>query len=190
MRVILFLMQPRILFEATRDRINAARVGEVSPVRVVILYQDADAGRRAIEVFRQLDAALSNEFRFTQTMWKFDLLRVATLAEIAASETAAADLIFVAPALDRQLPIEFKKWLETALASAKKGPGALVALFESSQDLGSREDSQTQKYLERVARDRKMDFFIKEGFSEPAQSSWREVSFGSSTAIPRWGINE
>ena len=104
-------------------------------------------------------------------MWKFDVLAVPKLKEIAAKDATAAEIIIVSAHDGRQLPAEVKGWLEVGL-SYKTESSALVGLF------GGESTKSGAQYFAEVARRAKIEFFCQPGIwpgaAEHAQhQSWR-----------------
>ncbi len=130
----------------------------VPAFRVVIAYEDFSAGLQAQRAFDFLVASLTRQWEVRQQMWKFELLRIPELREMAASDATMADLIIVACHGGHELPPELKAWVETWLNHKGEAVG-LVALFDSSDEQA--EPLETPRtYLERVARQAHVDFFV------------------------------
>src|SRR5437868_10502181 len=103
---------------------------EANPaLNVVIAYEDLETGKRAMKTYESMVQQLSNQCLFANQMWKFDVLAVPKLKEIAAKDAAAAEIIIVSAHEGNELPKEVKAWIELWL-SYKTGASALVALFD------------------------------------------------------------
>jgi hypothetical protein len=102
-------------------------------------------------------ANLTHEWQVTSQMWKFDLLRVPELRELAAEDAVLADLIIVSCNADGELPAGVRAWIEMSLGSQAKAV-ALVALLDCPPGEVERARN-TQTYLERVAQRAHMEFF-------------------------------
>jgi len=174
---------------------------EVNPgLNIVIAYEDLETGRRAMKTYEYMVEQLGGECLFTNQMWKFDVLAVPNLKEIAAKDAAAAEIIIVSAHEGRELPREVKGWIELWL-SYKTQATALVGLFGTESV-----ETPARSYLEETARRAKIAFFCQPGIwpgsvNEPASAAhiWRQndksLSFLSDTmrdapAISHWGINE
>ncbi len=96
---------------------------------VVIAYEDFDTGKHARKTYDFLVENLGPQCHFTNQMWKFDVLRIPKLREMAANDAVLADLIIVSSHGGEELPGPVKAWLESWLAQ-KGNPIALVALFD------------------------------------------------------------
>jgi hypothetical protein len=176
---------------------------EVNPtIKVVIVYEDFEAGKHAKATYDFLVEHLGHECQFTNQMWKFDVLTIAKLREIAAKDAAFADIIIVACRGD-ELPSDVKGWFELWLAE-RSHPIALVGLF--NEEAGPEISEAARSYLAEIAQRGRMEFFAKptewnngrkpEAFlfargldsrktlSTLAGVMERDLSF------PRWGINE
>jgi hypothetical protein len=197
MLVVVMQARIRVKTEAARGQFEDSE--QIPPIHVFILYQDAPSGRRAMEVYQPLMLGLGNEFRFTQTMWKFDLLGIPNLADVAAAEMARADMIFVAISDPGNLSEPVKNWFEDSLPGEHCGPGALVLIHAHGEtDPASVE---LKKWLDEIARERRMEFFVNEGASLPEPSTLKlafdaigesrhEATVNRSAPPRHWGINE
>src|SRR5215813_3713240 len=90
---------------------------EVNPaLNVVITYEDLETGKRAMKTYDYLVEHLGDQCLFTNQMWKFDVLAVSKLKDIAAKDAAAADIIIVAAHKRNELPTEVKSWIQQWLS--------------------------------------------------------------------------
>ena len=176
---------------------------DVNPtIDVVIAYQDLETGKSAKSTFDFLVERLGHECEFTNQMWKFDVLAIPKLREIAAKDGAVADIIIIS-CRGGELPAEVKAWIELWLAEETK-PIALVALFGRGEEEGT---EAIRSYLAAVAKRGQMEFFAQpdEGpGNKPSEESFlgrRETgqdrtlsmlagAMNRDTSFPRWGINE
>jgi hypothetical protein len=124
-------------------------------LNVVIAYEDLETGKRAMKTYEYMVQQLGDQCLFANQMWKFDVLAVPKLKEIAAKDAAAAEIIIVSAHEGNELPKEVKAWIEMWL-SYKTEAGALVALFD-----GEAEKNPVRTYLEEIARRGKMEFFCQ-----------------------------
>src|SRR5215472_17322151 len=83
-----------------------------STLNVVIAYEDLETGKRAMKTYDYLVEHLGEQCLFANQMWKFDVLAVPKLREIAARDAAAAEIIIIAAHEGRDLPTEVKSWIE------------------------------------------------------------------------------
>jgi hypothetical protein len=177
---------------------------EASPVfSVVIAYEDFETGKHAKRIYDFLVENLGHDCMFVNQMWKFDVLSIAKLREIAIEDAAKADIILVSShGLD--LPEHVKLWTEAWLQH-EPHPLALVALFDRMSETQAVRD-----YLQEVARRGDMEFFAQpEALTESREpdlqlsgsagarlnTSTRALSalagaVQQDEVAPRWGINE
>ena len=180
---------------------------DANPVfNVVIAYEDFETGKQAKKTYDFLTENLGSDYQFNNQMWKFDVLGIATLREMAAKDAAMADIIIVSCRGGSELPDPVKRWIELWLAE-KRATFALVAWLDRPQDhlFQSRE---VRDYLAGVAKRGGMEFFVQpedgggkneaathfvfdhglkrddRALSTLAGAVHRDISF------PRWGINE
>jgi hypothetical protein len=143
---------------AAKQRSVSSSGGKVVPTfRVVIVYENSSNVRQAKQAYDFLVANLTHEWQVTSRMWKFDLLRIPELRELAAEDALLADLIIVSCNGNGELPAHVRTWIEMTLGSMPDAV-ALVALLDCPP--GQAERAQvTQAYLERVAQRAHMEFF-------------------------------
>jgi hypothetical protein len=136
-------------------------------------------------------------------MWKFDVLSIPKLREMAAKDASTADIVIIS-CRDRELPDYVHNWIESWLAEEHR-PLALVALIDRVER--AERSGGLRTYLAQLAKLAKMEFFAQpEGwsakqrledqlmfhrdmpnlrtFSALAGAIERENSYA------RWGINE
>jgi len=131
---------------------------EIAPtLNVVIAYEDLETGKRAMRTYESMVQQLGDQCLFANQMWKFDVLAVPKLKEIAAKDAAAAEMIIVSAHEGRELPAEVKSWIEMWL-SYKTEASALVGLFDVETG-----ENQVRTYLAEVARRAKIEFFSQPG---------------------------
>src|SRR5579859_4043173 len=172
---------------------------------VLIAYQDLEAGKHAKKTYDYLQENLGRECTLTNQMWKFDVLSIAKLREIAVKDATMADIIIISSHGD-ELAEPVMKWIESWLMQGTSAL-ALVALFERTEEsIGS--PLATRAYLADVARRGGMEFFAQPDEWPGRNRSTRSLHLASNTAvnektlstlagavhrdipIPRWGINE
>lgn len=179
---------------------------ESNPVfNVLIAYEDFEAGKHAKETYDFLAENLGRECHLTNQMWKFDVLSIPKLREIAVRDATMADIILLS-SHGEPLPDYVCKWIESWLMQGTHSL-ALVALFGPSEAQNGAAASLRQ-YLADVAKRGRMEFFAQPD-AWPAGSR-RNMPFfvqrdslvttGGTLStlagavhrdvIPRWGINE
>jgi hypothetical protein len=180
-------------FESTELSANA--------FNVLIAYENLDSGKQAKNTYDFLVEKLGAECQFTSQMWKFEVLNIPYLRELAVKDASKADILIIACQGDK-LPFEVKAWIELWL-SEPHHPFALVAMFDSSGDR-SYGTNEVRRYLADVAKRGEMEFFAQpdeladnmKGEPFRFQATFGEfglsVGAGSKehTHFPRWGINE
>lgn len=175
---------------------------------VLIAYEDFETGKHAKKTYDFLAENLRRDCSLTNQMWKFDVLSIPKLREIAVRDAVAADIIIVSSHGD-EIPEQVRKWIASWLMEGTNAL-ALVALFAGPQNHlpGS---SAARQYLADVAKRGHMEFFAQPdewpgrrsnadgalsfqgglAMNERTLSTLagvvpREVSI----PVPRWGINE
>jgi hypothetical protein len=121
---------------------------------VVIAYEDFETGKHAKRTYDFLVENLGSDCHFTNQMWKFDVLSIPKLREIACADAANADIVVISCHGD-DLPQHVKDWIESWLAAAGQ-PLALVALFGEAC-----RTNPARKYLKQAARRRHLEFFAQ-----------------------------
>ncbi len=171
-----------------------------SPINLVIGYEDFATGQRAMKSCQRLIDRLSHEFQFRTTVWKFDILRVPQLTEIATEDLAEADMVVISAHGPGQLPDEVKSWLEELPPKTPGGAKALIALLDDV-DGTKAEESPVHCYLQQFARRANLDFFSRQ--CAAAETNMKFFSGGDAvsaelalsivhaeTEMRDWGINE
>lgn len=139
---------------------------ETNPTfNVVIAYEDFETGKRAKKTYDFLVENLGRECQLANQMWKFEVLRIPKLREMAVRDAATADILLVSCHGGTDLPAEVKHWLESWL-QAPGEPLALVALFDRPRE----HTLAIRSYLASVARRAKTAFFAQPD-DWPQQSS-------------------
>jgi hypothetical protein len=178
---------------------------EADPIfNVVIAYEDFDTGKRAKETYDFLVSNLGQECRFANQMWKFDVLGIPKLGEMAAKDAVSADIISISCHATHDLSPEVKAWINSWV-QCRSNAIALVGLFGETDAYNDTQN--VRGYLAEVARRAGMEFFAQpnprpikqvEGLYEPERGAQRDVKTLSALAgviqrdqsFPRWGINE
>lgn len=179
---------------------------ESSPIfNILIAYHDLEAGKHAKMTYDYLQENLGRECTLTNQMWKFEVLSIPKLREIAIKDATQADIIIISGHGD-ELPEPVIKWTESWLMEETSAL-ALVALFDRVEESSS-SPLTTRSYLAEVAKRGGMEFFAQpdewpgrsratqtlglrsdaavtaKTFSTLAGAVHRDV------AMPHWGINE
>lgn len=177
-----------------------------SPVfNVVIAYEDFESGKQAMKTYDFLAQNFGSDCHFTNQMWKFDVLSIPKLREIAVKDAALADIIIISCGVDA-LPAHVKTWIESWVVQPNN-PLALVALFEDTHD-GLERSASARDYLANLAQHAGIEFFARpdERSGRPRREEPFHFQRGSGVddytlsalagkahqdlTPPRWGINE
>ncbi len=142
---------------ATHPPLNGSDREDIPVFNVVIAFEDFSTGKQAEGAYDFLVANLSHEWQVASQMWKFEVLSIPELREMAAKDVASANLIIISSHGDRELPTDVKEWIELWLGH-RGDTVALVALFDCAPEQ-ARHAKATQIYLKRVAKRGDMEFF-------------------------------
>jgi hypothetical protein len=183
---------------------DSSEVDSNTAFNVLIAYEDFETGKHAKKTYDFLVENLGKECHLTNQMWKFDVLSIPKLREIAVRDATLADIILISCYGD-PLPEHVVKWTESWLQQGS-GALALVALFEKGEGHTS-DPISVRGYLADVARRGHMEFFAQPdewpgrnrltdslllhrapGVTERTLTSLAGVTRRDVT--PRWGINE
>ncbi len=190
------------LFDLTDGKLISEKPIELN---VMLAYQDFSTGMHALRTFEHLfvNGRHAPQLK-TQNVWKFDLLGIRKLREIAVAEAAVADMVIISVHGPGELPNGVKEWIEGWVMERQPGPGALVMLMDDS-DAEAPEQLAVEAYLQACAAHAGMDCFInriqgrhgleKSALASSPQTDWPAVdiqmeSQPDSGGSPRWGINE
>jgi len=186
--------------------LGSSELGANASFNVVIAYEDFESGKHAKKTYDFLTENLGGDYHFRNQMWKFDVLGIPKLREMAAKDAAAGDIIIISCNGGNELPRAVKDWIELWLAE-KSGAIAIVALFDRPQDhlFQTRE---IRDYLAAVARRGHIEFFsqpddelgimntteqfaLVRGLKRDDKASGRLAAAAHRDhSFPRWGINE
>ncbi len=93
---------------------------ESNPVfNVLIAYEDFETGKHAKETYDFLAQNLDRDCQLTSQMWKFDVLSIHKLREIAVRDATTADIILISCHGD-PLPEHVNKWAESWVMHASQ----------------------------------------------------------------------
>jgi hypothetical protein len=152
---------------ANTAALNALKLS--SKFNVLSAYEDLEMGKQAKKTFEYLAKHLGADAELNHQMWKFDVLTVPRLREMASQDAANASIIIVASRTGH-LPAEVKWWLEIALEGDSKCV-ALVALVNTPAEFDS-----ARGYLAELARENGLDFFAQPEL---------QPDFGSNLSVDR-----
>jgi hypothetical protein len=135
------------------------REPQVKPLLdVLLLYEDLGTALRAKHSLDRLSNQLGAERRYCARIWRLDLLGEPLLAEQAAIEAAAADVIILSIHGHHELRAETRAWLIRWLALKADRPYALAALLDP-EPARPEHDRLVLASLKRIAEVAHADFF-------------------------------
>jgi len=185
---------------------GAAAVEANVGFNVAIAYEDFETGKYAKKTYDFLIANLDQDCQVNNQMWKFEVLGIPKLREMAAKDASNADIIIVSSRGGDDLPPAVKSWIELWLAQ-KTSAMALVALFDCPLSLAF-QTRPIRAYLADVARRGVMEFFaqpddwpgkkkdtglfaLESGLHQsPKTLSSLAGAIQQDLSFPHWGINE
>jgi hypothetical protein len=170
----------------------------------VVAYDNFDSGIRAKEIVDRLARALGFQLTMNITMWKFDMLELDKLQDMAASDAAEADIIIISTSGAGELSLGVQQWVELWLSRKQGESSALVSLNEADPD-GTAESPAVGEYLQNIASRGNASFFSQRGnlpapdFQSTVKAIYREAEqiLSASAAILQrssrlggWGMSE
>jgi hypothetical protein len=145
--------------EKAAKRVNGMPSGNQSPhipFTVLIMYEDFGTGKRAKKGLDYVAKELGNDFEFSYSMWRLDILQDPKLNVLAAPALAEADLLIISLHGEGHIPAKIRVLIDTWLAEKAYRDRTLVALFESKT---SAIRSSVYACLANLARQHGLDFF-------------------------------
>ena len=142
-------------------------------IRVVVAYEDYDAGKRAQRTCQQILQLAHLEKSFSTDLWKFDMLELRAMREAATDEAADAALLVVAPHDDDNLPAGLREWIERSLLQPLR-PKALLVLA-GSPPRNHEEKTPTELQLERAAAQVNCAYWCLH--LDPPDGAWSEPAY-------------
>jgi hypothetical protein len=130
--------------------------GMLDCFRILLAYEDHESALRGVQICDKLSNGLGRSFELSKVMWKFDLLTVPKMQQLAIEDAAVADMIIFAMHQTVELSESVCSWIEKALSNAAEKPRALVALIAHDQDSF---ENPALHYLRQLADSHKIDFF-------------------------------
>jgi hypothetical protein len=125
---------------------------------VLLLYEDLSTAFRAKHSLDLLPAPFITEGGFRTKLWRLDLLGEPLLAEQAAIEAAAADVIILSFHGRNELRAEARNWLSRWLDHKEDRPYAVAALLDPEPAQPS-SDNPVVAYLKQFAEAAQADLF-------------------------------
>lgn len=124
-----------------------------------MVYEDVETGKRAKETYDFLVSHLGCGCEFVSQMWKFNVLGIPKLEELAIEDAVAADLVIISSHGGNALPPQVLDWMERWMAVGTHNTMALVALF----DCGHEEAVGVKEQLQDAAKRGGIKFFSQAG---------------------------
>lgn len=171
--------------------------------KVVIAYEDFETGKNAKQVYDFLTQNLGADCEFCTQMWKFEVLGIPRLREVATQDAYEADILMISSRGGPELAEEAKVWIESWMAQGTCAI-ALVALFGCE----AQHAQAIRDYLADVARRAGLEFFAQsdrwpgnDGSLDEVASRCQQVWNGKMPIPPHsvspqveptshWGLNE
>ncbi len=172
---------------------------------VLVVYEDFERGTHAKHTCDLLAKSLGEGWRVLNQMWKFSVLELETLREMAVRDAVTADIIMVSVHSGSELPEPVKLWIADWSSQPRKAM-AMVALFDGPSEVPPGTPD-TRAWLAEVARRTGLEFFAQPAgsWAQPvsgraAPSTITEVfkrpplvlagNRAPEAQRPHWGINE
>src|SRR5437773_9950120 len=102
-------------------------------LNVVIAYADFSSATLAKQILADSLRVLSAHFVVKTTLWKFELLSLAALRDIATQDAMEAQIIIISADKEYGLPEGAKSWVESCLTNPAVKDVAFVALMKEEQ---------------------------------------------------------
>jgi hypothetical protein len=170
-------------------------------LNVVIAYEDFETGKHAKGIYDFLVDQLGSEFHFLNQMWKFEVLSIPKLREMAAKDVVMADIIILS-SRGGELSLDLKSWIESWV-TLDGNLMAMVALF-TDRSGDAQQTNAAREYLSAIAKRARLEFFAQPDHwpGKNSEGILLNRSLGSGQTLsalagaveretyPRWGINE
>lgn len=98
----------------------------------VIIYEDADAGRRARRFSDNLLRETRDACHFGRNLWSFDVLAITNIRNVAASAAQGADLVILSASGQYRLSPHVEQWLDLWIWLIDGNKPTLLSLFENA----------------------------------------------------------
>ena len=125
---------------------------------VVIVYDDASAGKHAIHTLEGVTHRLSGSIPLHPSLWRFDLLEDPDWRAAATAEAVQAGLVVISTSSKSDLPATIRDWVHGCLQAGTSAPGALVALLGPAGAMDT-SDSPRIQFLRNAAQAAGFGFF-------------------------------
>ena len=129
-------------------------------LRVLVAYRNSAFALRARDLLDRVGNEAGETGRMICSLWNFDSLAVPVLALLALADAKEADLVVFATQEGEALPWDVHLWIARWFLTAPDLPRALVAILDS-EPAQAKAPPVVRAYLEKVARNGKMQFFAR-----------------------------
>lgn len=172
----------------------------IPPLRVVILYDNVEAGKRAMSVLTDLSKGIRDHMEVKPFPWSFELLTERCWREVAEEDVLLADILIIASIHAPSLPTAVEQWTQ-AMVSQKKGTDAAVVALFDMEGFWAQGNAARVEALRVAAHQAGLAFFAS-GISHRLDSFWEQPGprpprapslqnpFRPSDSPMRWGLNE
>jgi hypothetical protein len=175
---------------------NAAFLENIYACRVMVLYEDAAAHERAMEVCARLSGQFNGELSFAFASCSFPGLSDPAIARESLDAAALADVLLFSTR--GAVPQPTRQWLENCIARRNGREGALALLLNEPPDPATSLGA-VLSWFEHAAARSKMDFLPL--LPKPAQELFNEIASDEVVVAPslppmldaprsHWGLNE
>jgi len=125
---------------------------------VLIAYDHATAGLRAMRIFAKLAEDQRGECSFQVRVWRLDLLDDPVWGKAAKSDAMNSDMLVISIESEADLPEGVRGWLTACLSQKSGGSGAVIALFGPEEDEDD-PNSPRLKFVKNAAEKAGLHFF-------------------------------
>ena len=107
----------------------ASASAEPATLAVVVAYEDAPAGHRAIQALRNLVREVRPPIMLRPMLWRFDLLDDLQCRDDANADADRAALFLISTSTSRKVPAAVERWVNACLTRKQGETTAMIALF-------------------------------------------------------------
>ena len=125
---------------------------------VVIVYDDAPAGKYALHTLEGVTHQLSGSIALYPSLWRFDLLEDPDWRAVATAEAVQAGLVVISTSSKAELPTAVRDWVQGWLGQSRGTDAALAALLGPADDPDAA-DSPRIQFLRSAAEAAGLGFF-------------------------------
>jgi hypothetical protein len=143
-------------------------------VRILIVYEDFETGKRAQRVCRDITEAARSDAAISPDAWKFDLLKLPPMRRMAVQEAAKADLLVLASQDGKALPSSVLDWIRRSLQHVPRRPKILLVLLGPPPEMG-RDASPAELQLRTIVTQAKVPMRCLH--LEPPNGKWSEPGY-------------